>query len=428
MSVKVRIAPSPTGNLHIGTARAALFNWLYAKKIGGEFILRIEDTDLERSEKKYEDDIVEGLKKLGITWDGEIYRQSERLEIYKRYLNELLSSGKATVKTFSEEEKDALRKEGIEPRDSIIVLVVDSMGPAVEFSDGIRGTISVERKHLGSVSLAKDENTPLYNFAAVIDDIEMGITDVIRGEDHISNTPKQLLIYEALGKTPPQFAHLPLILNPDKTKLSKRKSPVSVDDYVKDYLPEALINFIGFLGYTYSKEILTKEEMAQEFDLGKVHKSGAVFNIEKLNWINAQYTKNLSADRLESVTGVRVPEKALPLITERLERLSQVHEYEYLWKAPEVDPRLLLWKNSSSDDVKKSLETSRRVIELGEVSDKERMRKELDAAAAGNRGLIYWPLRVALSGKKASPDPVDIAAVIGKEETVRRIENAVSKL
>ena len=469
--VRVRIAPSPTGFLHIGTARTAFFNWLYAKKSGGEFILRIEDTDLERSNKKYEEDIIEGLKWLGLDWSNkEIIRQSERLDIYEKYLKQLLDSGKAFWCDHSKEELETEQKEQTSKKEAPrhicshrsenldkgqVIRLANSISPMKmtetaknqtdSFVDMIRGEIHAVRYLFGDFSLAKDLRTPLYNFAAVIDDIDMEISHVIRGEDHISNTPKQLLIYEALEKTPPIFAHLPLILAPDRSKLSKRHGATSVNEFKKDYLPEALINFMGFLGYTYDKEILKKEEMAQEFELKKVHKSGAIFDIKKLNWINSQYLKNVDSKRLRDLTGINdIPETALPLITERLEKLSDVSSFDYFWKEPEYDKGLLKWKKA---DLEKSIETLKevkKIIEDFDFKDKDELRKLLDELSSrigdpatilsadhhsekgrdwggAGRGLVYWPLRVALTGKDKSPDPVDIAFVLGKDSVIKKV-------
>ncbi len=283
---------------------------------------------------------------------------------------------------------------------------------------------------LSDISLAKDLDTPLYNFAAVVDDIEMGITHVIRGEDHISNTPKQILIYKALDKPMPIFAHLPLILGSDKSKLSKRHGALSVIDYKKDYLPEALVNFMGFLGYTYSREIISKEEMAKEFDLAKVHKSGAVFNIEKLNWINAQYIRQLSPAGFKKIVGLDITEKAISLMTKRLEKLSDIEAFDYFWQEPEYDLELLVWKSSSFDEVQKSLRRAREILLNLDFKSTDDLRQVLDKLGSelGNRGLAYWPLRVALTGKKASPDPVDIIFILGKEKSLEKIDTALRKL
>ena len=452
MKVKVRIAPSPTGNLHIGTARTALFNWLFAKKNGGEFILRIEDTDLERSDKKYEENIIESLKWLGLDWDGEIYRQSERLDTYEKYIYQLLDSGKAFWCHHTKEELEKEQKEQAERKEaprhiceykykgrgaggggrSIIRLAVDENSTRViHFDDEIRGTIEWQEHLLGDFSLAKDARAPLYNFAVVVDDIDMAISHVIRGEDHISNTPKQLLIYEALGATPPKFAHLSLILGPNRTKLSKRHGAMSVTEYKSDYLPDALVNFMGFLGYTYSKEIINKEEMTEEFDLKKVHKSAAVFNIDKLNWLNSQYIKSLPADQLASLPAFKdVPEKALPLITERLEKLSDIQNFDYFWKEPRYDSNLLDWKNFSRSEIKNSLVEVSAIVKSSVFNNESELRLALDdlGKKLGDRGLVYWPLRVALTGREKSPDPIEVADVLGKEKTLERVERAMKKI
>ncbi|MDP3697084.1 MAG: glutamate--tRNA ligase [Candidatus Taylorbacteria bacterium] len=459
--IRVRIAPSPTGNLHIGTARTALFNWLFAHKYKGEFILRIEDTDLERSDKKYEKDIMEGLKWLGLDWSNEeIIRQSERLDIYEQYLKKLLDSGKAFwcdhSKEELEQENNEQRTQNQAPRHicshkaknlkngQIIRLAVNTNSKEkISFNDAVRGNIEWEEGLLGNFSLAKNLKTPLYNFAAVVDDIDMKISHVIRGEDHISNTPKQILIYQALGSSTsnlevelPSFAHIPLTLGSDRSKLSKRHGATSINEYRKDYLPEAMINFMGFLGYTYSKEILTKEEMAEEFELEKVHKSGAIFDVKKLNWINSQYIRRLGTQELRKLTGnEKIPEKALPLITERLEKLSDVQNFDYFWKDPEYDKELLKWKKFSLEDSKKSLEKVKEIISNHDFKNKDELREKLDdlakeigdpATGSGQgRGLVYWPLRVALTGKDKSPDPIDIAYVLGKEKTLERVINAM---
>ncbi len=447
--IRVRIAPSPTGNLHLGTARTALFNWLFAKKHGGEFILRIEDTDLERSEKKFEEDIIKGLKWLGLDWSNtEIYRQSERLDIYARNIKKLIDDGKAFWCDHSKEELEMEQKEQTARKEAprhicghknekrvsgqIIRLAVDpNSDKKIVFEDKVRGKIEFEERLLGDFSLAKNLKIPLYNFAAVIDDIDMNISHVIRGEDHISNTPKQILIYDALGAKPPVFAHLPLILGPDRSKMSKRHGATSINEYKQDYLPETMINFMGFLGYTYSKDIISADEMVQEFEIEKVHKSGAIFDVKKLNWTNSQYVKNLTSDQFKQLTNLgELPDNAIPLITERLEKLTDVQNFDYFFKEPTYAKELLKWKKA---DLEKSLETLNEVEKIIEKFDfekgKDEFRKVMDefSAKVGDRGLVYWPLRAALSGRDKSPDPVDIAFVLGKEKTLDRIKNAIKK-
>jgi glutamyl-tRNA synthetase len=427
MTVKVRIAPSPTGNMHVGTAQSALFNWLFARRNGGQFFLRIEDTDTERNKPEYEASIIEGLQWLGLDWDNtEMIRQSERTELYRHKLQQLLDSGKAFWREYTSDEKAAMGKEGRTARDRVIVLK-DEGDPEREiiFDDMIRGPVSVRAKHVGQLVIAKSLDEPLYHFAVVIDDIEMGITHVIRGEDHISNTPKQLLIYEALGASVPRFAHLPLMLGTDRSKLSKRNGAVSIIEYQKDYLPEAFINFLGALSYTFSPEMLTRDEMVQQFDLAKVHKSGAVFDIDKLNWFNAQYVRHLTPHAFKALIGrPDLPDTAVAVMTERLERLSDVEQFSYLWQAPEYDSAVLRWKETSVEDTVRAL---RAVVMLDEFTQ-----ERLDALCVeqfeGKKGSVYWPLRVALSGRKNSAGPLEIAAVIGLQETHARINRAISLL
>lgn len=454
--IRVRFAPSPTGLLHVGGVRSALFNWLFARKQKGTYILRIDDTDIERNKKEYEEDILDSFKWVGLEWD-EFYRQSERISIYEKYLNILLDSGSAFWCYHTKEELEAESKEQIAKREAprhvceykyqqsttnnqesgIIRLAVNENSTRVlHFEDEIRGTVEWQERLIGDFSLAKDLRSPLYNFTTAIDDCELGISHVIRGEEHISNTPKQLLIYEALRQAQaklsetPKFAHLPLILGTDRSKLSKRNSSVSVSEYKKDYLPEAIINFLGFLGYTYDKEILSKEKMVEEFDLKKVHKSGAVFNIEKLNWINSQYVKITGPQKLKELTGIKeIPDAAIPLITERLERLSDIQNFDYFWKEPNYDSNLLNWKDFSKSEIRNSLAETKAIINKNAFY-KDALRLALDdlGKKLGDRGLVYWPFRVALTGREKSPDPVEVAGVLGKGKTLERVERAIGVL
>ncbi len=445
-SIKVRIAPSPTGFLHIGTGQSALYNWLFAKKMGGKFYLRIEDTDRERSTKEYEESILGALRWLGLDWEGEVIRQSERTQLYRTALEKLLSEGKAFYCHHSQEELEAERQrqefEKVPPRHEcnhkdlplgkegggIIRLNVGNSIQVISFEDQIKGHIEFKAGLLGDFSIARTVSDPLYNFAAVVDDAEMEISHVIRGEDHISNTPKQILVYEALGLPIPLFAHLPLILAPDRTKLSKRHGAMAVVDYKKDYLPQAIVNFLGGLGYTFSKDLLSREEMIAEFDLSKVHKSGAIFDTKKLNWINCQYIKRLSPEEFRTVSGIQeISDSAVPLVTERLEKLSDAQEFAYLWQEPVYEKELLNWKTSSPEEVKNSLTQTLAVIEELENITDEALRSDLDklSTATGNKGLVFWPLRVALSGKDKSPDPVQLAVVLGKKETLKRVHKAI---
>ncbi len=430
MDVKVRIAPSPTGNLHIGTARTALFNWLFARHHGGQFIVRIEDTDLERSKKEYENNIIEGLKWLGLDWDNKrLYRQTERLDVYRKYLQQLLDDGKAFWREYSQEEQEGMKREGRPARDKVIVLKDDGdPDRPVAFDDIIRGTVSVQAKHVGQVVLAKDLDTPLYNFAVVVDDLDMAITHVIRGEDHISNTAKQLLIYAAMGATPPEFAHLPLILGVDRSKMSKRHGATNIVDYQADYLPQALVNFMAQLGYTYEPEIMDRAEMAKQFDLSRVHKSGAVFDQAKLNWMNAQYMKRMEPDAFKALIGKpELPDAAVPLMTERLERLSDVSQFVYFWKEPEYQAEILMWKDNDAALTRRALTVCAELSETGELT-KDALDKAAIEQFDGKKGSIYWPLRVALSGERNSAGPLDIANVIGPQQVGTRIAKAIALL
>jgi len=341
--VRTRFAPSPTGFLHIGSARTALFNYLFAKKYQGSFILRIEDTDIERSKSEFEKDVLENLKWLGVEWDegprteaefgagqaryfGDYgpYRQSERKQIYQKYLEKLLAEGKAYYCFCSEEELEIQRQYqmsiGEAPRYSgkcanlskkevqrylgegknfVIRFKVEAK--KVEFEDLIRGKIEFDTSLLGDLVIAKNLTTPLYNFGVVVDDFEMRISHVIRGEEHISNTPKQILIQEALNFSQPKYAHLPLILGPDRSKLSKRHGAVSIKQYRKlGYLPEALINFMAFLGWNpgTEREIFSLASLVKEFSIERAQKGGAVFNIKRLDFLNGFYIRQKSIERL----------------------------------------------------------------------------------------------------------------------------------
>ena len=326
--IRVRFAPSPTGLFHIGSARSTLFNFLFAKTNGGKFILRIEDTDQERSKPEYEKDILESIKWLGLNWD-EFYRQSERLKLYAGYIKKLLLNGSAFYcfhsKEFLENEYEEQIKTKKNPahhcefrklpikdvvyrlnKESGIIRFKTPLDFEISFTDLIRGKISFNSDTLGGdFSLAKVESplkfTPVYNLAVVIDDYEMKISHVIRGEEHISNTPKQILIQRELNLTTPEYAHLPLILAPDRSKLSKRHGAASVMEYREmGYLPETLVNFLALLGWNpgSEKEIFTLAELIKKFDLGKVQKGGAIFNTEKLDWLNGHYIRSMPIDEL----------------------------------------------------------------------------------------------------------------------------------
>ena len=474
--IRTRIAPSPTGNLHIGTARTALFNYLFARKMGGKFILRIEDTDLERSDKKYEKNILAGLKWLGIEADegpeegGDYgpYRQSERLPSYKTYLEKLLQEKKAFYCFHSEaeleEERNQLLKaknppvhfceyRGMDLREAedikdikkdYIIRFKNHAGRKVSFSDLIRGEMEFESDLIGDFSLAKDLDTPLYNFAVVIDDQEMKISHVIRGEDHLPNTPKQLLLIEALDLQRPQYAHLPLILGSDRSKMSKRHGATSVDEYREaGYLPEVLFNFMALLGWNPGgeQEIFSREELIEKFSLDEVHKSGAVFDITKLDWMNGEYIRQKSVEELVKLCKPYLKDfpskpdeylaKVISLEQPRLKKLSELAEKAgYFFREPEYEKELLRWKKMTDEEIKQSLEKSLEILQDNQKTEAEKIEKIFldEAARGGDRGKLLWPLRAALSGQKASAGPFEILKILGVGESIRRLNLGVKKI
>lgn len=459
--IRVRIAPSPTGNLHIGTARTALFNWLFAKHSGGKFILRIEDTDLERSDKKFEEDIIEGLTWLGLTWDEGPIRQTDRLETYEKYIDQLLKSGDAYYCFCSREEleteRQAMLSQGLPPKyngkcrtleaDEVKVNLKSKKGHVirfkmpetkVEFNDLIRGKITFDTALLGDIAIAKDPRVPLYNFAVVVDDEEMEISHVIRGEDHIANTPKQILLQKALGFKTPHYGHLPLILDPDRNKMSKRHSATSIKEYKEaGYLPEALVNFMALMGWhpKDEKEIMSIKEIINEFELERVQKSGAVFNVEKLDWMNAQYIKNLPDKELAKRLGLPPTEENLKIIALTKERAKKINDFEILagffLSLPDYKKELLVWKSTSQTATLENLKYAETLLSALKADDFTKTKLEkilMPLAEERGRGEVFWPIRAALSGQEASPGPFEIMETLGKKETLRRIKIAIDKI
>ncbi|MEK7173767.1 MAG: glutamate--tRNA ligase [Patescibacteria group bacterium] len=462
--IRTRMAPSPTGLLHVGTAHTALFNYLFTRHHGGVFVLRIEDTDIERSRKEFEDDILEHLTWLGIAWD-EFYRQSDRLQLYKTYLEQLLSEGKAFYCAHTKEELEmehkgqldakepprhicAHRNEGRPARqgggEAGIIRLKNDLSGTISFLDVIRGDISVNAELLGDFSLARTVDTPLYNFTAVIDDHEMHISHVIRGEDHIPNTPKQLLIQQALGWKPPHYAHLPLLLGTDRSKLSKRHGATAVRDYkATGYIPEALVNFLALLGWNPGdmRELFTMQELIKEFSLEKVQKAGAIFNEEKLRWINQQYImKVISFDDLliqiksfvsESTISPDTLKRMLQVEQPRMAKLSDILDMMPLYaEDPIYNAQLLSWKGTQDiASIAEHLSSVRNILcdtPEQDFIDKGKLQNAIEPyAAEKGKGDVLWPLRAALSGKKTSPGPFEIMYVIGKEATLRRIDKAL---
>ncbi len=475
--VRTRFAPSPTGFFHIGSARTVLFNWLFTRQNNGKFILRIEDTDIERSNSDFEKDIIDGIKWLGLDWDEGPYRQSERLDIYEKYLRKLIEEDRAYYcfcsKEDLESDRQAMLSQGMAPKyggrcrhikkdeaekrvkagePAVIRFRVPEV--EVEFTDIIRGKVKFDASLTGDIVIAKDSRSPLFNFSNAVDDAEMKITHVIRGEDHLSNTPKQILIQKALGFETPHYAHLPLILTPDRKKMSKRYLETALIDYAKDgYLKEAIINFLAFLGWhpKGDKEILGIGELIKEFDLKRVQKAGAVFNLEKLEWLNGQYIKTLPPEELAERIKNFIPEswlnennkeiliKAISLEKERIKKLSDFKESaDFFFGLPDYDEKLLAWPRPTGEEfIMNKEKTSANLKLLSEEIDKmfkadftkEKIEETIvPLTAVWGRGDLLWPLRAALSGKEASPGPFEIMEVLGKEETLKRLQMAIEKL
>lgn len=448
--VVVRFAPSPTGNLHIGSVRTALFNYLFARQNGGKMLLRIEDTDKERSTKEYTQNILEGLAWLGIKHDGDIPHQSERGDIYHKHIHHLIETGAAFVS----------KEEAVKEGERSEVIRFKNPNKKIVFTDLIRGDIEVDTTDLGDFVIAKDIESPLYHLAVVIDDFEMGVTHIIRGDDGIANTPRQILIQEALGAPRPVYTHIPLILSPDRSKLSKRHGAMAVTEY-KDlgYLPEAIVNFLALLGWNpgTEQEIFSTEELIKEFRLEKVQKGGAIFNTEKLDWFNKQYIMKLSGDVLAEKMFAALPEeiaaaswfkkdifeKIIPIIQEKIMRFGEVaevvNEMQFFFKPWDVFSHMLIppvkgERDTTPENTAKTQEKLNKVINIlqeipeGEFTSENIKAALWDYATAEGRGSVLWPMRYSLTGREKSPDPFTVASILGKNETILRLSTAPKNL
>ncbi|MBC8465115.1 MAG: glutamate--tRNA ligase [Parcubacteria group bacterium] len=429
--VITRFAPSPTGVLHVGGARTALFSWLFARKYGGEFVLRIEDTDTERSTKEYEEDILDGLTWLGLKHDIFV-RQSEQMPRHKEVLREMIEKGSA----YEAEENTAGTGK---------VIRFKNTGETITFTDAVRGDITFDTTELGDFVIARDIEHPLYHLAVVVDDCDSGITHVIRGEDGISNTPRQILIARAIGAPEPIYVHIPLILAPDKSKLSKRHGAVSLTAY-RDmgYEPEALINFLALLGWNPGdeREIFSVEELIAEFSLERIQKGGAVFSTEKLDWVNKEHMKLMPkndqyarmAPYFEGRDEKRV--RAIQsLVVERISKWSDIQtlgkegEWEYFFTAPEYKAEGLIWKKGDTNEALQHLDNLAKAMQSIDYATPETVKEGIwDYAEKEGRGNVLWPLRYALSGREKSTDPFTICSILGRDETLARIETAAKKL
>jgi glutamyl-tRNA synthetase len=480
------MAPSPTGPLHIGTARTSLYNFLAARHAGGTYVLRIEDTDAARSTVEFERDIIDNLHWLGISWDegpqvagGDDvgahgpYRQSQRMELYAREAERLLESGHAYRCWCTLEELEAVRREqearkeaprynrrclGLadaeraaieaEGRPSVIRFKVEP--EKIRFDDLIRGEVEFDNALLGDFVIVRADGVPLYHFVVVVDDEAMEISHVIRGEDHLSNTPKHIALIRALGYREPRFGHIPLILNADRTKMSKRKSQTAMTAYREEgYLPEAMVNFLAFLGWSpgTEEEIFTLEELVDRFELGRVHKGGAIFDRDRLDHLNGVYIRSMSDEQLALRLRAWVPDalddedllRIVPLVKERLVKLADVHGLvAFLWEPDEVvaswyGSELLVAKKSTLADARLALERGRAVVadiddaDFGADLLEQRCREAADTAGL-KAGAFFTPLRVAATGRTVTPPLFDSLELLGRERSLARIDVALEKL
>jgi glutamyl-tRNA synthetase len=484
--MRVRMAPSPTGPLHIGTARTSLYNYLAARRAGGTYVLRIEDTDTARSTAEFEADIIDNLHWLGISWDegpqvagGEDvgpygpYRQSQRMERYAGEADRLLASGAAYHCWCTPEELEAVRREQeaakeaprynrrcltladaeraafeAEGRPSVIRFKVDA--EKIVFDDLIRGEVEFDNALLGDFVIVRNDGMPLYHFVVVVDDEAMGITHVVRGEDHLSNTPKHIALIRALGYREPRFGHIPLILNPDRSKMSKRKSQTSITAYREEgYLPEAMVNFMAFLGWSpgTEEEIFSLDELAKRFDLAKVHKGGAVFDRDRLDHLNGVYIRAMTDEQLAIRLRDWIPDavadadllRIVPLIKERMVTLGDaVALVGFVWEPDEVvaswyAPELLHPKKGGPSEARAALERAGALFdELDELDFsadvlEQRFREAADDAGM-KAGEFFSPIRVAVTGRTVSPPLFDSLELLGRDRALARVELALGKL
>lgn len=475
--IKVRFAPSPTGPLHIGGARSALFNWLYARHCGGTFVVRIEDTDLERSSKESEQNIIEALRWLGLDWDEGIevggengpYRQTERLEFYQQYAQKLVERGLAYTCYCTEEELAAQREYQLEQnqlprytgrcrhltdkeqgqfiaegRKPVLRFKVPE-GKIVTVPDLVRGHVSFETEGIGDFIIIKSDGIPTYNYAVVVDDHLMGITHVIRAEEHLSNTPRQILLYQALAFEVPIFAHISLILGEDRSKMSKRHGATSLEQYQKlGYLPEAMANFLALLGWSPGgeEEILSLTQIQEQFSLDRVAKNPAVFDLEKLNWLNGHYIRQGDSERMVQLLipylreGGFVPEEVteetlqwvrllFSAVNKYLTCLSEINEHANKYTATQVSPV----DNEAKDillqeKVRDVVQLAKDKIHDADVLDEETSKSILKSLGKelGLKGKqIYMPLRVALTGEMHGPELYQIIPLLGREKAVSRL-------
>ncbi len=460
MKIRTRFAPSPTGHLHIGGARTALFNWLFARKNQGTFLLRIEDTDVERSTMESVQGILDGLKWLGLIWDEGPYYQSQRLELYQQHVQQLLQAGKAYRCYCTPEELEAKRKQALQEGKPLRYdgkcreLKEEPVGKpfAVRFKapqtgriliqDLIRGPITYEVAELDDLIIQRSDGMPTYNFCVVVDDVTMEITHVIRGDDHLNNTPRQILLYEAFGYPRPQFAHVPMILGPDKTRLSKRHGATSVLAYREmGYLPQALVNYLVRLGWSYGdQEIFSVPELIEKFSLENVGKAPAVFNPEKLLWLNHHYIKTTEPAELAKLLipflekkGFKVEEglwltRVVQTLQERSKTLVEMADRaEFYFQEMITYQEKVVQKFFKKETVEVLQELIQDLEQLESFEEKEL--EKIFRNLIDRKGLkladIAQPVRIALTGGTASPGLFEIMAILGKERVLKRIKQAI---
>jgi glutamyl-tRNA synthetase len=444
MKIITRFAPSPTGFLHVGGARSALFNYLYTRQNDGKIYLRIEDTDKERSKPEYTQGIFEAFKWLGLQFDETVI-QSDNLANHKKYLEKLLASGHIYIS----------KEEIIEEGKRAEVIRFRNPNKDIVFDDLIKGQIKFNTTELGDFVIAKSIDEPIFHFANVVDDITMGITHVIRGEEHLSNTPRQILIWEAIGERErPVYGHIPLILSDTREKISKRKHGAMVSvEYYRDngYLPEALLNFLAFLGWNPggTEEIFSLEQLISKFDIHKVQKAGAIFNPEKLKWYNREYITKLSNQDFDKRAETFVPDwvkaksglydRCRSIIREKISTFGEIGkmfevggDLAFVKELPQYNPEMLLWKKSPDrEEAKKHLLYIKQV--LSGISEDDFIVEKIKSAIWSyaeehGRGNVLWPFRVAITGLEKSPDPFVSSYLVCKETSLKRIDIALSHL
>ncbi len=464
--VRVRFAPSPTGYLHIGGARTALFNWLFARKNKGEFFLRIEDTDLQRSSKEMVDEILKSLNWLGLHWDNDIWYQSQRMDIYRERVQELIEN-RRVYQCFCDRPAEEETEEEREPCTCYLLTVKEQeefiaqgKKPAIRFwvpdgstvvEDVVYGSLEFDNNEIENFVVMRADGTPTYHLAVVVDDHDMGITHVIRGDDHLSNTPKQILLYHAFGWDLPTFAHVPLILGPDKKRLSKRHGATAISEYFDSgILPEAMVNYLALLGWSPggNREILTVDELIESFSLEGISRKSAVFDPVKLEWVNSEHIKRYPTEALiEKVmpylqeAGLLQPEEVaekreylkevLELFKSRMKTLRDLAKYgRYFFRDPErYDPNALkkYWEPETKNYLAR-LKTELEKLEEFKTEEIERVTRALAAELGIPAAKLIHPTRIVLTGFAVSPGLFEMMEVLGKEVVLRRIQAGIEKI